>query len=320
MNDEQNISASNASTDKPEAQPINDLQAAEINSNLLVENPVTQKPGHKETIEPVQPETINPKLQTEEMEVHHHGHVHEKKKWKEYFFQFLMLFLAVTAGFFMENQREHYVERQRAKEFATSLYDEIVNDTTRLKNIQEDFTNNSFYLDTLFDLINSPSLKNMPGGELYFYAVRGLPNRQFNPTDATLHQLINSGSLRYFRNPDLIKAISRYDQSLKTSLRAEESSLTIFNELRKTQTKIFNLKVFQLMNNWSLQNKNDSLLKYKKKYLAILTYDPALLAEFSNWAILRRGNNMGGRVRSYRATLEIARELIKILKKEYHLK
>ena len=152
MNDEQNISASNASTDKPEALPINDLQAAEINSNLLVENPVTQKQGHKETIEPVQPETINPKLQTEEMEVHHHGHVHEKKKWKEYFFQFLMLFLAVTAGFFMENQREHYVERQRAKEFATSLYDEIVNDTTRLKNIQEDFTNNSFYLDTLLIL------------------------------------------------------------------------------------------------------------------------------------------------------------------------
>ncbi len=27
------------------------------------------------------------------MEVHHHGHVHEKKKWKEYLFQFLMLFL-----------------------------------------------------------------------------------------------------------------------------------------------------------------------------------------------------------------------------------
>jgi hypothetical protein len=65
---------------------------------------------------------------------------------------------------------------------------------------------------------------------------------------------------------------------------------------------------------------DNSVLKYKKKNLAILTYDPALLAEFSNWAILRRGNNMGGRVRLYRETLEIARELIKILKKQYHLK
>jgi hypothetical protein len=37
-------------------------------------------------------ETINP-TQATDMEVHHHGHVHEKKKWKEYLFQFLMLFL-----------------------------------------------------------------------------------------------------------------------------------------------------------------------------------------------------------------------------------
>lgn len=27
--------------------------------------------------------------QTNTMEVHHHGHVHEKKKWKEYLFHFL---------------------------------------------------------------------------------------------------------------------------------------------------------------------------------------------------------------------------------------
>jgi hypothetical protein len=36
------------------------------------------------------------------MEVHHHGHVHADKKWKEYFFQFLMLFLAVFCGFLAE--------------------------------------------------------------------------------------------------------------------------------------------------------------------------------------------------------------------------
>ena len=34
-----------------------------------------------------------------EMEVHHHPHVHHSKKWKDYLFEFLMLFLAVTAGF-----------------------------------------------------------------------------------------------------------------------------------------------------------------------------------------------------------------------------
>ncbi len=59
------------------------------------------------------------------MEVHHHGHVHEKKKWKEYVFQFFMLFLAVTLGFFVENQREHYIENQRAKQYAGFMIADI---------------------------------------------------------------------------------------------------------------------------------------------------------------------------------------------------
>ncbi len=46
------------------------------------------------------------------MEVHPHGHVHSDKKWKEYLFQFVMLFLAITLSFFVENQREHYIEHQ----------------------------------------------------------------------------------------------------------------------------------------------------------------------------------------------------------------
>src|SRR5687768_14267296 len=68
----------------------------------------------EESIEPLtdaEPDTLitgrqdtGPKLQTQQMEVHHHGHVHEKKKWKEYVFQFFMLFLAVFCGFLAEYQ------------------------------------------------------------------------------------------------------------------------------------------------------------------------------------------------------------------------
>ena len=63
------------------------------------------------------------------MEIHHHPHSHHKKRWKEYLFEFLMLFLAVTSGFFVENQREHYVEGKREKEYAKSLYDDLRTDT-----------------------------------------------------------------------------------------------------------------------------------------------------------------------------------------------
>src|SRR5690242_2813587 len=63
------------------------------------------------------------------MEVHHHTHhTHEKRNWKSYFWEFLMLFLAVTLGFFVENQREHYIEDKRAKEFSKSLIEDMQND------------------------------------------------------------------------------------------------------------------------------------------------------------------------------------------------
>ena len=49
------------------------------------------------------------------MEVHHHSH--HLKKWKEYISEFLMLFAAVTLGFFAENLREHQIEKHREIQF-----------------------------------------------------------------------------------------------------------------------------------------------------------------------------------------------------------
>ena len=58
------------------------------------------------------------------MEVHHHPKV-EKKKFKEYFFEFIMIFLAVTMGFFAETIRENITEHRRAKEFAESMLQDL---------------------------------------------------------------------------------------------------------------------------------------------------------------------------------------------------
>ena len=57
------------------------------------------------------------------MEVHHHSHT-ERKKWTHYLWEFLMLFLAVTLGFLVENQREQLVEHQREKQFIQSLFND----------------------------------------------------------------------------------------------------------------------------------------------------------------------------------------------------
>lgn len=42
------------------------------------------------------------------MEIHYHPH-HSKKKWTGYLWEFLMLFLAVTLGFFVHNVKASFV-------------------------------------------------------------------------------------------------------------------------------------------------------------------------------------------------------------------
>src|SRR5215472_7497923 len=68
------------------------------------------------------------------MEVHHHPKV-EKKHFKEYFLEFVMIFLAVTMGFFAESLREHMADKSKEKEFITSLKEDIVSDTTQLSRV-----------------------------------------------------------------------------------------------------------------------------------------------------------------------------------------
>ena len=64
--------------------------------------------------------------QPENMEVHKHPHhVTHKKKWGEYLLEFLMIFLAVTLGFFAENMRETISDSHREKRFAQQLYSEL---------------------------------------------------------------------------------------------------------------------------------------------------------------------------------------------------
>ena len=102
-------------------------------------NPLENEPplNHPSTDEPILSSEIIPKLEQastlENMEVHHHSHEsHGKKNWKSYFWEFLMLFLAVLCGFFAEYQLEHKIERDRARQFLQSM---LVDVRTNIKNL-----------------------------------------------------------------------------------------------------------------------------------------------------------------------------------------
>ena len=67
------------------------------------------------------------------MEVHAHTHT-ARKKWTHYFWEFLMLFLAVFCGFLAEYQLEHKIEKDRANELAKSFYEELKKDSVACAN------------------------------------------------------------------------------------------------------------------------------------------------------------------------------------------
>ena len=148
--------------------------------------------------------------QTENMEVHHHGHVHHQRKWKEYIFQFFMLFLAVFCGFLAEYQLEHKIERNREYQYMQGFIDDLAADTMEL-NLKINFANHlSNGLDSLRDNLydTDNALKNTQ--TLYRQSATYIRIMLVYFSDHTATQLRNSGTFRLIRNKATARAISEY--------------------------------------------------------------------------------------------------------------
>ena len=246
------------------------------------------------------------------MEVHTHTHSpenHREKKWTHYFWEFLMLFLAVFCGFLAENFREHQLEQTKAKQFATSLLEEVVGDTAAINENLTYYMYRSANLDTLIQLLTKDDIKQVPGGLLYYFAEKGMYNKGMTANRTTLQQLKSVGALRYFNNRKLIKCIGEYDQILQTSEDNERVSFTTLTEARKLEFKIFDLKVFKKV----FKSNADTIVSH------LVTYDPVVLAEFTNWVNQRNRNFYFVLIPNLQKVQQKAKELIALLKNEYDL-
>ena len=143
------------------------------------------------------------------MEVHAHTHT-PRKKWTHYFWEFLMLFLAVFCGFLAENQREHIVEAHRAKEYAKSLLNDLKEDTFEL---QSGINHINFLISAIDSIVsivsNNHDKTNLPGN-FYYYCRLTSFSYPIDWNSSTLSQLIQSGNLRYFKNKELVNKINKY--------------------------------------------------------------------------------------------------------------
>lgn len=185
-----------------------------------------------------QPSTIN------DMEVHHHAHEsHAKKNWKTYFWEFLMLFLAITLGFFVENQREHYIEHQREKQFIKTLIEDIHTDTAGLNAAVIAFTLINRHIDSLVSLLEDNSSMEKNAKTIYQHAVWLHYYYKVTYFDRTIEQLKNSGNFRLIRNKNVSRSIMEYDGAMRNNVidmqnnyifQNKEKMLDLSNSIFKT--------------------------------------------------------------------------------------
>ena len=122
-----------------------------------------------------------------------------------------MLFLAVFCGFLAENQREHYIENQRAKQLAKNLYKELYADSASMAQIILNRHNKEREAQYFVDYVKDSDLVNL-SPRFFPSFVMALIQIQyiiFEPSDGILNQLRNSGELRYFKSSELQTEIGK---------------------------------------------------------------------------------------------------------------
>ena len=250
------------------------------------------------------------------MEVHQHSHLASgethtsRNKWTHYFWEFLMLFLAVTLGFFVENQREHYIENQRAKRFAVSLFEDLQADTAEI-------ATNNIYFDRLFRAADSLLAELQKPRHLQNDTVlqtkgtlRLLVFNFFDPQMGNYEQIKNSGALRYFKQ-DIVNMLTRYE-SRKDRLMLQKQEYVDF--------------INNVVTPFVLKTSNaDFINAYSRKEIykgaSVFTTEPdrEIINQWKNLVIIICDKQEAHK-RGLNGHKRRALELMKALRKEYHLK
>jgi hypothetical protein len=273
------------------------------------------EPEAKKELQPTpQPK---PEPQPSNMETHAH-HLHKvpmgigRKNFWHYFFEFLMLFLAVFCGFLAENIREHSLEHHREKQYIQSLIADLKSDQQILAQHILHLKAGLSMMDSMINILNTPPLIANNTGQLYYLARLAPRLKPLSTNNRTFEQLKNSGNFRLINDIGTSNKIMSYYEKFPLIRLLESVNETEFNEYKKIAAKIFDPAVFLKMEG------NNSEVKRTNENPPLRTRDNELLQELSVFSIYMHGTKKG--ILGVDEELKIAgSELIEYLQREYRL-
>ena len=176
------------------------------------------------------------------MEVHHHSH--HPKKWKEYLTEFIMLFAAVTLGFFAENLREVQVEKHREISYLKNVHEDLQLDFQTIDTVIAANTYRLNMLDTFFIAINNNTVTT----EDYYYFIRNFALRStFESAHTGFDQIKSAGGLRMVKNKDITSGIQQYEKIVNSTAKLEETREATIEEARFKMSKVLDAKILYSM-------------------------------------------------------------------------
>jgi len=237
------------------------------------------------------------------MEVHHHPEV-EKKNFKEYLLEGLMIFLAVTMGFFAESLRENITQKEKETEYITSLVRDLEKDSTELVNIIKFNDAATKDLDSLVSF-SGKDMSDVKNRQQVYHHARSVSGISvFISNDATMSQLKSSGGLQYIRRAHFADSIAKYDQEMRGIYAAEGPYLKFMNEATSSMTEVL---IFTL--------RDDG----KSLGYPFVTNNREKIQVFFNKVQLERGWIVNY-IRNLHERIPFNARLITLLKKEYDIK
>ena len=226
--------------------------------------------------------------------------------------EFLILFFAVFLGMLAEYKLEHFIEHEREKNYVRSLVRDVELDILSLERSHANRQLQISYFDSLGHLLQNGSEGRM--GDFYFYARHITRPAPFQYHDRTIQQLKNSGLLRLIRSREAADSITIYDN--------EKISLLLIQlgaeaELRQYISHHLAGKIFDPVA-WSGSTDSSGVIVRPPNNPSLFSTDPAILNEFAFKIVSMKGT-LSLTNRYVKDATNSAKNLLAVLKKEYHL-
>jgi hypothetical protein len=253
------------------------------------------------------------------MEVHHHPHV-EKKSFKEYLLEGLMIFIAVSMGFIAENIREGIVHREKEKQQIESFVNALENDSVQLVNVTK-------MNDTIINLIShftelrkrkvlDASFKK----DFYNYSYALCLDSYFKPNVAALEEMKSSGIIGGLHKRSIADSIFKYQQNNNIIEMQAADCYYLFKEINSLLQNTIDMNNYFDPDNTTFKMGEDNIpyVKFKDYNQLEMPEDKKALKNIYSHAANLIAANFAY-ITMLKGQLVYNRQLANFLKKEYHL-